>query len=1591
MAEILKRLTQQTTTSFETQYNANLAKGVVDDVPLDYNRPFTFLEWSAANPNANSTIAKKVYEQYLSSWYSNRYDTQTAADLLKSQYQQVVERLQYIFKDDPAFRKLANANLDDPYDVEILIPLLSKKLRDIALYYVGQRANAKKSKIKYNIAGSNAAIERLFYEYILKNYTASTYQTTVIEQSAFAGLPQLSSVKDDFKIVIQELYDTSTYQDKNPSTAYEDITVDFVKDFCATDVEAQPYYNKLGAYDVVIDNPMFFNLADYVQDVANMAASATINLDGIDSNKINEFEATAKYLGTDLYYISGGYYIPKVDTVNLDIKSGSNLFYWPSGEFVYRGLTNAEYSELPINESEFLTKGTAAANYEDADKIFVNRCGYGIQGAWLCKTSEQDREDTFKVELQGSLKCDGRTILRFPFPGRGYFIDDEWTGVQTNGLINKTYFTDAELAKLEDLYWNTSIADVQSSTKPVAINDTYLAADGAQPGSIYNKADHFFVRQTTNPNRIDDETPDGVFNNSVNDYWLFRFEKTELPITASVELSSSIDKENGTHIFWPYESFDGSGEYTPLPTYITRKNKIALPTALSSLNVFKDFGSSKAGTTHLDSDVILKLDNCGEIVGAAYLKGQSLRNFNSTKFNDYVFNNNYLDPFGYTLLSGVIQPGLTLKASPGVVAPFIWGVNGAKFGDINDVPATKINSIAAFTGHKHEPNCPYLRKDLQSLYYYQTEIEHTTACECKALNYSPFGHKGNRLDSFGSLSDFIFEITSPLDFDKFELSEWRDSLGRGWQNSDRIAYFKLDADNKFVDLGWGTGKWMTPGGGEFLLRPGVVYGYYRNNKLPCLVKGSDFYFILNHQYCNPQEYLSIKDELCYSNEFMFDFTPRWIDLVVDNDTNISSWKSRDYTPSDIVFNPGDHLVYIHRKQNTFSIQWDDGDEKTVSYDLINFIWQTKLRGWNYSLNKWTGSQNTVGAKPYWALADELCGIDHFNLSIGNHRKLVNEYLFTNHPKYTLNTLNHFDTIEYFRRANDSFIWTQNFTVSSTQATTEWRKINLVEKEPYIKHNCSVRTETVKKCYGLPDEYTPDDTETNFISQQEVFDKILVIESLSGESDIVFESSSLDQPVSIVYCAKNPFTITQTLTDVSVGLPPSGGVYVPVTSGVLVNAKAPYANLLNINNPTVAYIPNSSGLATKENLGLFTPDNLVVPIYNSSIVAKEPNIDNDYRENVFYVADPTFYIDNRGLSNVDNNQILKIKSTNASFIKYPSTAACKSGDVYNDKNYPNFNAYQSVAESHGNDTISIPFNELTDPWVGEFEDEWFDKINYTANLYGEYNILSGSNSWASSRFNETTAYIHKHQTDIYGNYYTLFKDTPTATLFAKQSNYGRLYVKTINNKTLPAVSALAKVYDTYAASNTSIYRQLTGNKIKNIEVFYDTMISHLSGAILVDRISVDYETGEIFSSAEQKASNTSDNSFVITIDSPTYGTCGSILIPDDNTLTFVTMASSNPPYPKVYEHILGSDIVRLAYDGANDYTTFKAALSSYGTSTIPSFDFAYDKNSGIYTVSYILFTASTLVNAFMTVFINLKKQNGKLVLDSFNLIRPYLSY
>jgi hypothetical protein len=1599
MSEVLKKyVLPNSQEATQKEYNINLSKGLDTAIPLDYNRAFTFLEWAAQNQTIRDDLKKEAYQKYLERWHSNRFDKQTSNDIVKNQYKQLIERLQFIFKDDENFKRLTNINLDDPYDIEVLIPLVSKKLRDIALYYTQQRASAKKTKIKYNIAGSEGAIEKLFAEHILRNFTDAKYQTTIIEQSAFASLPALSSIKNDFKIVIQELYDTSNYFDKNSNNKliYENLKSNFISEFC-DNTSGQDFYSDLGVYDALIDNPLFFDLANYISDVANMAASATIDLNGIDSNKLSEFKATAKYLGTDLYYVSGGYYVPKTDQLNIDIQSGTNLFYWPSGEFAYNGINElASYKELPINESKFLTLGTAATAFENADKIFINRCGYGIQGAWLQKGSSIAVEDVFKIEIQGALKCEGRTALRYPFAGRGYFVDDVWTGIQTNGLINKTYFTEEELFRLEGLYWNTTINDITSAADPIAINDTFLISDGAKPGKLYSEADHLWIRQTTNVNRIEDESPNGVFNNAVNDYWLYKFQKTELPIAASTDLGEAPTAEAGNHIFWPYVGSDAES-YSPLPSYAVHRYKTCLPVSLADLNVHKEFGAANAGGTALDSDVIIKLDECGVVKDASILIGSELKNFNSTSWGEFVFANQRLNNFNYSLSSGYIQPGLAFKATPNLVAPFVWQANGAKFGDLSDVPDTDINDLNAFRGVKHEPNCSYYNTDTKSIFYYRDQIANATKCTCKAINHSPLGHKGNRIDNFDSLTDLVFEITDPKDLNKFDIDEWKDSLGRSWRTSDRIAYFRIDADNKDKDVGWGTGQWITPNGGKFYLRPGVAYGYYRNGRLTCASGNENLFLVINHLYCNIKEYPAQKDELCYAYDFMYDFRPRWVDLVVDPDTEISTWKVKSYDATSMVLYPGDHLVYIHRNKNEFKLKWTNSldteqnntNSNTLSYNTTNFVWQSKLYGWDYGTNKWSGSPTAYGARPYWALADEFCAANEFNLSIGSARSNVLDYLFINQPKFATDSIKHFDTIEYFRRDENAFIWTQNFTVYDNSATNVWRSIDLVEKEPNIKHNCSVDTRTEYQCFGFPTNIVTDNPSLGTSREVEAFDKILIVQSLSAESDILFESSSLDQPVSILYCAKNPFTFTQELTDLSVGLPPAGGLYVPLTSGLLVKAEKPYANILNLNNPTVAFIESSANLHLEEDLGIYTPSNLNLTIYNGSDIEKEANVDNDYRDNVFAVINPNSYINNRGMSDVDSDEILKIKLTDASKIKYPPTAGCKSSSPRHDKGFSNFNAYQASYEVNGNDSLSIPFDEKFDPWIGVEEAEWFDTVNFKKNLYGEYNTLSGNQSWVQTRFNETASTITKAQTDVFGNHYILFKDVFDSTIYEAKDYFGRMYVKDLNNKTLPAVSALKNVYELYKASYPSIYNQLIVNHIKDIDVYYDTIITHLSNNILIDRINENFESGEIFSTSEVKNIGQSESTFVIDMQGA-IGNASTLLHPEDNLVTLMYMASSDCYItPIFYEHLLGDDSIKLAYNGETDATILINSISAYQFNEYVSPTLAYDAQSGLYTITVLAKNTTHYGEAFFTLFYNLKKED-KIKLQSVNVLKPFVN-
>jgi hypothetical protein len=216
--------------------------------------------------------------------------------------------------------------------------------------------------------------------------------------------------------------------------------------------------------------------------------------------------------------------------------------------------------------------------------------------------------------------------------------------------------------------------------------------------------------------------------------------------------------------------------------------------------------------------------------------------------------------------------------------------------------------------------------------------------------------------------------------------------------------------------------------------------------------------------------------------------------------------------------------------------------------------------------------------------------------------------------------------------------------------------------------------------------------------------------------------------------------------------------------------------------------------------------------------------------------------------------------------------------------------------------------------------------------------------------------------------------------------GTLYVKDLNNKTLPAVSALKNVYELYSTSYPTIYNQLTSSGIKDIEVYYDTIVTHLSSDILIDRIDENFETGEIFSNNELKNINKTETTFTISLSSP-LDNAYTLLHPDDNIIT-IAYASQNAGYitPIFYEHVIGNDIVSSIYNGSTDTALLDGALSAYQFNDFSSSDFAYNSETGMYTMTVIAKNATHYGASFFTLFYNFKKTT-KLELQSINILTP----
>ena len=296
-------------------------------------------------------------------------------------------------------------------------------------------------------------------------------------------------------------------------------------------------------------------------------------------------------------------------------------------------------------------------------------------------------------------------------------------------------------------------------------------------------------------------------------------------------------------------------------------------------------------------------------------------------------------------------------------------------------------------------------------------------------------------------------------------------------------------------------------------------------------------------------------------------------------------------------------------------------------------------------------------------------------------------------------------------------------------------------------------------------------------------------------------------------------------------------------GAQITAMAPWGNLANRYFPTVATLPQSgNNIVTKDQLGYFTPNNLGVSTYLTKNITSLINSNEINPGSIHVYADSTKFNKGRGLTeNEQENIITHIE--NLDWMKSIGTETEFDGQVIGSDNYQKFIPYQSNYETTKTDSNGVvTIKDDFEFWTGTRKDVWLTNNKLTEEDWLKYHDLELR---VRNLLITPDKELYAWQTDVYGNQYALYKAVPEGgrTIYNMQNAYGELWVKTIDGTIYPATSALTIIIEKYV-NEPVLYTQLKANSIKNIEIFFDTLVIELSGHTIYEKITFDYDTSTI---------------------------------------------------------------------------------------------------------------------------------------------------
>ena len=1391
MSSILTRYSNPKTVSLlgdPAKYYQLVQSGVEVEQPADLYAPLSYNQWLSYNRTVLREQSQQQYNLYLQGWYASYYTTQDDSRQIYADYIALVNSLKTMFGDDPQLTRLAELDLNDQFQLSVAIPHLAHKLKQLAAYYLAKREDVKTAKLRYNLAGSKGGLEKIVYNSLLRAFSKSD-STITLDQTVWSEIPALADINKTFAIQIDELYDAQQYLDRDPDMQPSQYGSDAVD---------------LGVYQLTTTNPLVFSLDQYIRQFGTLLVS-NVSEDQFEDNdtsgKLNVYNQALlanSAIGTTQFFVSGGSFQPTVDTFTIEFKQGANTLYWPYGELYVEAVDLADYQPLYLQQTAFIRSGaTAGATIDVADVIWVTD-GSVVSAAWLKDFSKVRVDATMLAEL----KRDSTTIFKFPYPGFGsYDSNKTWSGKTLNNFGNNS----RDHFALQQAYWNDNAS--VSSIDPLSIHNTSLIADGAYGSASYNSADKITVRPTAGDDHVHDSNPNGVFNFQQQTAWLYRPMQTQLPII-----------KGSNAIYWPL--FVGTDATSP-PLQISKTH--CTPIALSALDPSSHFRGAVAGLTPETSDII-ELVTCDGTIQRAWLSSCPV----SQIFKDVTTQH---------WLTGAAQPALNVELAGAKWTRFIY--------DAPDKTASAISNVAAFVGYQHDADCPYLQSagkismQHNKLVGDQTACELWKTCKCKAVYYSPFGHRGNAYDDNHRFADVIMLDTQfPA---QPAIASWKDERGNTYATSSDFAWFKLE-QSPDKDAGWGKGTWVTGSGEPFKLRLGHRYAYMR---VAICCDGGGPPLIVNHGHCNRCGEVKPEDcTLCItpfaspSNIGYCSCTIAatsqccdsvWVGMYLDTDNR---WKSTNATSKMKLF-AGERYNYIHRDVKHYA--WTETALTTAVSTLdvasTNFIITVPLSGWDVTTASYLPSAN--GAKPYWANTFDDQNGQSIDCYTNNSPREFYDYLRITQPNASKIELTNDLYLEYKRNSSAaSFIWTQPLVFTVNANKQQWCHIDIdsgyqskLLDDMHIS-NCSqcviaaITAEDLPSCKCQPAIAT---------LKYDCGMHRLLISATSIPSQIILNGKVLcSDYTTISYCAQNAFTLVQPLTNVT-----QPTTYVAPVTGQLVTPTAPWRNIINRHFPTVAIKQSYDSLRAANSYGIINPTWTGALQYVGQNYVNYVDIAGQTYEKLVPIIDPAIWSRSRGLTHNDQNTVVHTRFANATWMKSPATNRVNAGAV-NAVNHQTFVAYQSLQQTNAtNDAFAHPYADVNSDIA----------VTQSKDFHGYYNL----SQWLSAQPEDHDTLV-AWKTDVYGNQYMLTKPLTSHLIATNRAVGGTLWIRN-NDRVTAATIALSALYNKYSALNQTIFSDLTAGNIQAIDVIYDTLVLSLPSHVLVERIKYDVATSQMTNVAD----------------------------------------------------------------------------------------------------------------------------------------------